>query len=264
MSITAAPAKLVVDPRAEPAPADPARLCPAALSRRRVLGPLLGLLPCVALPLAACGEAALGQAALGLRAALGPSGADREALAARAAALPYPTALARLGRGPEAALVLAGTDAEGQEQWAGADRSLLVRRGGRFVRSVRLPVDLAASRALGPDPLAEGGLARLPAEGAPARRLIDVAPHGPWGLLVESRLRPEGLVARALPGGGTRPLRLVTEAGRAEAAGWRFAARHWLDPEDGVVHATEQALAPGLPLLHFVLLRRSVAAGGRT
>ena len=60
--------------------------------------------------------------------------------------LPYASMVARVGRGPQAVLILARVEGEDQHWISGADRSVLVLRGGRIVKTFGFPENLKDTR----------------------------------------------------------------------------------------------------------------------
>ncbi|MCC7281484.1 MAG: YjbF family lipoprotein [Acetobacteraceae bacterium] len=177
-----------------------------------------------------------------------------EALASGGGARPLMAA--RLGDGPELAMILA-EKRDSAEQWLAPGPFVLALKAGRIIRTVNLPGgDLRGVVDETPDPLARPdqlGQAR------PYRRRLQASDAPPGGLVVESRLVSEGTEpVRATPASQPRTLRRVRETGRAlegAASSWRFENVFWLDPATGHVVASRQEPLPRAPVLALSVIR---------
>jgi hypothetical protein len=167
---------------------------------------------------------------------------------------------ARIADGPDLAMILADQSGTA-EQWLAPGPFVLALRAGRITRTVNLPGrDVRGIVDETPDPLARPDRLVGPSPAAQTyRRRVQVTNGPPGGLLVESRLVPEGTEPVRVPGlGTTRTLRRVREEGRGldgASAAWRFENLFWLDPATGRVLASRQAPLPGGPTLDLRVIR---------
>jgi hypothetical protein len=171
------------------------------------------------------------------------------------AKLPYASMSARLGRGPQALLLLARSQG-GEQHWvSGLDRSVLALRGGRVVKTFGFPENLKNTRNEGSDPV-NRRLHKLQPQDQPLRHTryldLDIGTH--YGLIVDS-------VFHSL---GPRKLRiveldfdtiLVREQNSARTLNWKFENLYWVDPADGFVWQSTQAIARSFPPVQFQVLK---------
>lgn len=188
-----------------------------------------------------CSPVARGSAD-GLRhALLGPARPAIDADALRRS--PYDQLLASTGQG-EAVLVLGKVDDRGQH-WYSANQEMLLLKDGLLVGSVGLKQDLRGLRFTTANPFATG-LQHVQAPTA-ADRIIDLWPAYRYGVPVHAVLTPGPLESvRILD--EPRTLRRIDERIEAPALGWHATNHYWLDPRDGRVWKSRQAIAPGLSI----------------
>ncbi|MDA1101387.1 MAG: YjbF family lipoprotein [Proteobacteria bacterium] len=169
--------------------------------------------------------------------------------------LPYASMSARVGKGPQALLLLARGQG-GEQHWVSSlDRSVLTLRGGRVVKTFGFPENLKNTRNQGGDPV-EGKLHKLAQTGPPWRHTryldLDLGPH--YGLAVDS-------VFHSL---GPRKVRIVEldfdtillrEQNSARTLNWKFENQYWVDPADGFVWKSTQTIARSFPPVHFQILK---------
>lgn len=168
------------------------------------------------------------------------------------AKLPYASMTARVGKGPQALLLLARSDGEDQHWISGLDRSVLALRGGRVVRTFGFPENLKNTRADEIDPV-DRLLHKLTEPVRHTRYIdLDLGPH--FGLVIDS-------VFESL---GRRKVRiveldfdtiLVREKNSARTLNWRFDNLYWVDPADGFVWKSRQVIARSFPPVHFEILK---------
>jgi hypothetical protein len=168
------------------------------------------------------------------------------------AKLPYASMTARVGKGPQALLLLARSDGEEQHWISGLDRSVLALRGGRVVRTFGFPENLKNTRADEIDPV-DRLLHKLTGPVRHTRYIdLDRGPH--FDLVIDS-------VFESLGPQKVRILELdfdtilVWEINSARTLNWRFENYYWVDPSDGFVWKSRQVIARSFPPVHFEILK---------
>ena len=168
------------------------------------------------------------------------------------AKLPYASMTARVGKGPQALLLLARSDGEEQHWISGLDRSVLALRGGRVVRTFGFPENLKNTRAAEIDPV-DRLLHKLTGPVRHTRYIdLDRGPH--FDLVIDS-------VFESLGPQKVRILELdfdtilVREKNSARTLNWRFENYYWVDPSDGFVWKSRQVIARSFPPVHFEILK---------
>lgn len=159
--------------------------------------------------------------------------------------LPYATLAVKLGDRPRAMMVL--MRAEGEDlHWVSADKSVLVTRHGRLVKTVGLAAgNLAGTRMLDSDPLSLPETWSRPCQW---RRTVDLLPARLYGLLLVSDWQPEGTEQIRTFHGPREALR-VRETTRTTDGRWSMTSRFWLDIQGAAVLASQQQLMPDTPVL---------------
>ncbi len=168
------------------------------------------------------------------------------------AKLPYASMTARVGKGPQALLLLARSDGEEQHWISRLDRSVLALRGGRVVRTFGFPENLKNTRADEIDPV-DRLLHKLTGPVRHTRYIdLDRGPH--FDLVMDS-------VFESLGPQKVRILELdfdtilVREKNSARTLNWRFENYYWVDPSDGFVWKSRQVIARSFPPVHFEILK---------
>lgn len=162
----------------------------------------------------------------------------------RAEAVPYASAVVRLGSRRPAFLVLHSAQ-NGRLIWLSADRVAIVTEGGRVVGTAGLGEALTDTRFRDGAPPKPLGLGRH-------LRLLDVAPNV-WGLPVSCTgraLGPETITVLEIPHETER----VAESCSGRD-GTRFTDRFWVGVEDGQIWRAEQWIGEDRPTLTFELVR---------
>jgi hypothetical protein len=166
--------------------------------------------------------------------------------------LPYASMTARVGEGPQALLLLARSQGSEQHWISGLDRSVLALRGGRVVKTFGFPENLKDTRADSIDPV-DRLLHKLTQPVRHTRYLdLDVGPH--YGLIVDSvfeRLGPRKVRIVELDFDTI----LIREQNVARTLNWHFENLYWVDPADGFVWKSRQAIARGFPPVQFEILK---------
>ncbi|MDP6563971.1 MAG: YjbF family lipoprotein [Alphaproteobacteria bacterium] len=168
------------------------------------------------------------------------------------AKLPYATMTARVGKGPQALLLL-GRVQGGEEHWiSGVDRSVLTLMGGRVIKTFGFPENLKNTRSNKADPVDR----RLHQLRAPLHhtRYVDLDLGAHFGLRIDSifelvgerRLRIVELDFETI---------LVREKNSARGLQWEFENLYWVDPGDGYVWKSRQTIARTFPPVEFEILK---------
>ena len=170
---------------------------------------------------------------------------------AQAASISYASLGYRIDGGNEGLLVLA-TDNNGDLLWTAASHVVLLTRGGRVVRSVGLPRDVAA--------MAAQGAASLPplsdALRSPFRstRLLDLPDIGAYGILLDCVTTARGPQTISIIG-TTIPTVRVDETCRSAKPRWSFTDNYWIDPSSGFVWHSVQHLHPSGTTIQIEIFR---------
>jgi len=167
------------------------------------------------------------------------------------AKLPYASMTARIGKGPQALLLLARSQ-DGEQHWvSGLDRSVLVLRGGRVVKTFGFPENLKNTRNEGDDPV-NRKLHKLDQPSRHTRYLdLDRGPH--YGLVIDSVFHNLGARKIRIVGLDFDTI-LVREENAARTLNWRFENLYWVDPADGYVWQSTQIIARSFPPVQFQVL----------
>lgn len=170
--------------------------------------------------------------------------------------LPYASMLARVGRGPQALLILGRVDGEDQHWISGVDRSVLVLRGGRVVKTYGFPENLKQTIDADDDPV-DRLLHRLD---RPVHhvRYVDIDKDQLFGLPIDSTLSPIG--ARKITIVEIEfDTMMVRESNSARTVDWSFENEYWVDPGDGFVWKSTQYIARSFAPVHFEILKPPTA-----
>ena len=169
-------------------------------------------------------------------------------------AIPQATMSARIGRGPQALLILGQVQGREQHWISGIDRSVLVLRGGRVVRTYGFPENLRGTVDLLDDPV-NRLLHKLTAPVSHVREVELAGDHdGRSNLTVESVFEPQG--ARKIT---IREIEfdtmLIREVNDARSVQWTYENYYWVDPGDGFVWKSQQYIARSFPAVNFEILK---------
>jgi len=165
-----------------------------------------------------------------------------------AAQVPFASIGVRSDNGPQLLLVLA-TDTAGDLLWTSAARVSLVTRAGRIVKTAGFHDNLAATRFLSDDPLAElGGIAMQ------SSRMIDLPEAGSYSVPVNSTYSVANIETIEILGTSLRTVPLI-ETNNCPALKWKFQNRFWRDPDTGFVWRSTQTVSPKGPTLTVEVLR---------
>ena len=164
--------------------------------------------------------------------------------------------LARIGKGPQALLLLARTQGQEQHWISGIDRSVLALQGGRVVKTFGFPENLKNTRSDEIDPV-DRLLHKLVAPVRHTRYIdLDVGPH--YGLVVDSvfeSLGPQKVNIVELDFDTI----LIRERNSARTLNWEFENLYWVDPADGFIWKSRQVIARTFPAVDFAILKPPAA-----
>ncbi len=209
---------------------------PTTISRRNVL---TSIGSCLAL--VACGENKIGETVI--EAAKLQFGSAPKLPLDRAAIsnLPYASIKAKIGRGPEALLILWRFDAAGHH-WLSADDVAIVTDAGRVVQSAGLPETLRSTESRQVDPLVLG----LHDKDMPVRHFRTVTLQDKEGgrneFVIHSsftRLERAKIQIAEIDFDTIR----IEENCIATTVNWSFKNTYWVDPADGFVWKSQQHIA---------------------
>lgn len=169
----------------------------------------------------------------------------------QAAAIPYASLGYRIDGSKEALLVLA-TDTNGDQLWTASSHVVLSMRGGRIVRSVGLPHDLAATAAQAGDtlpPLSDA--LRGPYRSS---RTVDLPDIGAYGVALNCLTSARGPQTISIIGTAIRTIR-IDETCRSGRPRWTFTNNYWLDAETGFVWHSVQQIHPSGTTIQVEIFR---------
>jgi hypothetical protein len=171
----------------------------------------------------------------------GISGSFRDVAVTRdqAAAIPYASLGYRIDGGNEGILVLA-TDNNGEQLWTAASPVVLLTRGGRILRSVGLPHDIAGTTAQG------GTLPPLSdALRGPYRstRAVDLPDIGAYGVSLSCTTTSRGPQTISIIGTAIATVR-IDETCHSARPQWTFTDNYWIDAKTGFTWHSIQHLHP--------------------
>jgi hypothetical protein len=205
---------------------------------------------------AGCGNTPLSNAPQAFR-SLFSSGADLNVTREDIGRIPYASIAVRLGKGPQALLVL-GRDDGRDLDWVSAKHEVIVTRNGRIVKTFGLTEDVKATEFLSDDPLSAAP------DGTPTQseclRAVDFEPSHFDGVLLRSQFHALGDEDVAILGSHIST-RVWEETGEAPQFDWQFTNQYWLDAHSGFVWKSRQHTAPGLPALEITVFRRPLENG---
>jgi hypothetical protein len=213
----------------------------------------------LATSLAGCGNSAMSSAAGYFREGI-LGGPDLAMSRADVLNIPYASIAVRLGRGPQAFVVLA-SQTNHIQHWVAADNHLIETQNGRITRTIGFDQDLTHTSFLNPDPLQ----AHLdPTKTYTLDRIIDLTDHTPPtgdspadGLLVHATLTCQGPQTLTIIGVKTNTF-LWAEKFTAPDIKWSQTNKYWQDQQTKTIWKSQQYIDPKLPKIETITLRRYV------
>lgn len=205
----------------------------------------------------ACGNTPLLSAAQTLRAGI-LGGPDLAMSRDDIAKIPYASIGVRLGRGPQAFVVLAKTNATTQ-QWISADKHLIETQNGRITKTIGFDQDITQTSFVTPDPLQNH---LDPTKTYATDRLVDITDHtGITGdtatdtILIRSILTCDGSQTLTILGIPT-PTYRWSETTTAPDIKWSKTNKYWQDQTTKTIWKSQQNITPKTPRIEIQLLRR--------
>lgn len=165
--------------------------------------------------------------------------------------LPYASMTARVGKGPQALLILGRIDRR-ELHWLSTDRAAVVTRGGRVVRTFGFPENLRETRISGEDPV-DGRLHALRGDET-FTRYLDLDPDRRYGVPVDSTFETIGAERIRIVELDFDVIQ-VRERNVARVIPWQFENVYWVDVGDGFVWRSHQHIARGFPALQYDILK---------
>ena len=178
-------------------------------------------------------------------------GGDTHVTKDQAAAISYASIGYRVDDGPEQLLVLA-TDSGEEQLWTSASHVVIVTRGGRIVRTVGLPHDLAAETPQGGQQFAL--LADTTRRALTMTRLEDFPDIPIYGAAVKCTASSEGPQTIVILGHGVTTMK-VDETCSSSVLDWSFTDSYWVDPQNSLVWRSIQHVSPKGEKVEIELLR---------
>lgn len=179
---------------------------------------------------------------------------DVEMTVEKVQSIPYASAYLKVGDGPQAFIVLGAANNQGL-RWYTADKSVIVTRNGRVVKTVGLPEDLLFSSDANTDPLQQ------------PKSLLNASSPISWthheylnavnlrsGFTYHSvfqNLGPQSIVILDQ----THASVLIEEQVEVPALNKNYRNYFWLDAKTGRVLKSEQQLTPFGTIMHFTVLK---------
>ncbi len=136
--------------------------------------------------------------------------------------------------------------------WIGADRSILVTRNGRIVRTAGFPTNLrdVSSGALEPLDESRGGVA---VQATRLARQMEWSGKGAGSYSAQVKLKPQGSERIQILNRNVQT-RIVDETVEVRSLNWVAKNRYWLD-DSGAVVRTQQQIHPTLVVLTLEMIR---------
>ncbi|MEH2919981.1 YjbF family lipoprotein [Samsonia erythrinae] len=176
---------------------------------------------------------------------------DTYVTAKQVADTPYASAYLKVGKAPQAFVVLAFAE-QNQLKWIGADKNMVSTRHGRLVKTQGFGEDITYVDNLEQDPLALGLL--KPSTPMTWQSRVEWAQVFRGGYDIRSVFQARGKETIKILDTSRELLRFderVTVLGLNES----YTNHYWLDPNDGQVVQSQQYMGPGMALVTFTVLK---------
>lgn len=164
--------------------------------------------------------------------------------------LPYASAYIRVGDNPQAFVVLAFADKNGNLSWMSADHTLFITHAGRIIKTVGLENDLMLLSSASRDPLKSTHIDHPVSWRFQAEWAKDYVS----GYTLLSQIKTVKEV--------TLPILdkkydtwLLEESIELEHSGEGWQNRYWVDSQTGAILKSEQQLGPHLPVIEMTILK---------
>ena len=176
---------------------------------------------------------------------------DAEVSPQKVAEIPYSSAYLKIGKAPRAFVIL-GLVEHGNLKWISADKSMVVMRAGRLIKTVGLGEDICYSDNHTHDPLALGLLKTATPMKWQHRTEWSQVYRGGYDL--QSEFQYKGIEPIPILG-KTHMLKRFDEQVTVPALNTSYTNQFWLDPVSGQVMQSYQYMGPNLALVQFTALK---------
>lgn len=176
---------------------------------------------------------------------------DVQVSAEKVAQTPYASAYLKVGKAPQAFVVLAFSE-NNQLKWIGADSNILVTQNGRIVKTQGFGEDIAHVINITPDPLALGLLNPSTPLHWQGKMAWSQVQRGDY--TVESVFQARGKETVTILD-KPRQLQKFTEQVSVPALNAEYTNTYWLEPTTGQVVQTWQYMGPDMALVKFTVLK---------
>lgn len=176
---------------------------------------------------------------------------DVEVSPQKVAEIPYSSAYIKIGKAPRAFVILALVE-QGNLKWLAADKSMIVMRAGRLVKTVGLGEDIRYLDNLTQDPLVLGLLKASTPMTWQHRAEWSQVYRGGYDL--QSEFQYKGIESIPILG-KTHMLKRFDEEVTVSALKISYTNQFWLDPVSGQVMQSYQYMGPNLALVQFTALK---------
>lgn len=176
---------------------------------------------------------------------------DVEVSPQKVAEIPYSSAYLKVGKAPRAFVILALVE-KGNLKWLSADKSMVVMRAGRVVKTVGLGEDIRYVDNLTQDPLVLGLL--KPSTPMTWQHRAEWSQVYRGGYDLQSEFQYKGIESILILG-KTHILKRFDEQVTVPALKISYTNQFWLDPISGQVMQSYQYMGPNLALVQFTALK---------
>lgn len=165
--------------------------------------------------------------------------------------LPYASAYLKVGKAPQAFVVLAASE-QGQQKWVTADKNMIVTDHGRIVKTIGFGEDIVSVDNLKSDPLALGLLNSATSEQWQTKVVWAQVFRAGYALV--SHFEYKGMEQVTILE-TSRSLARFDEMVSVSALNQSYTNSYWVDPKSKMVIKSLQYMGPGLAQVQFTILK---------
>lgn len=165
--------------------------------------------------------------------------------------LPYASAYLKVGKAPQAFVVLAASE-QGQQKWVTADKNMIVTDHGRIVKTIGFGEDIVSVDNLKSDPLALGFLNSAASEQWHTKVVWAQVFRAGYALV--SHFEYKGMEQVTILE-TSRSLARFDEKVSVSALNQSYTNSYWVDPKSKMVVKSLQYMGPGLAQVQFTILK---------
>lgn len=165
--------------------------------------------------------------------------------------LPYASAYLKVGKAPQAFVVLAASE-QGQQKWVTADKNMIVTDHGRIVKTIGFGEDIVSVDNLKSDPLALGLLNSAASEQWHTKVVWAQVFRAGYALV--SHFEYKGIEQVTILE-TSRSLARFDEKVSVSALNQSYTNSYWVDPKSKMVIKSQQYMGPGLAQVQFTILK---------